>query len=110
MILQNLGQRVDSTTAKIVQSYGGFFPFQGKYLLAFRAFLLANTERLRGEWERFHTSGDVHKLIDFVIDLARGNLPVPWYLAPFAGAFLEALRVWLHANSNVFRDGIGATN
>lgn len=107
MILRDLEKRIDTALTKVIQDYAGWFPFQGKYLQAFRSFALANTERIRAEWERFHESGDVHRLIDFVIDLARGNLAVPWYLAPFAGPFLETLRSWLHANADAIREPVG---
>ena len=109
MFLQNLEARIDAAFVRVIQSNNVRFPFASRYLPAVRTFAAKNSERLRAEWERFYQSGDAGKLIDFLIDFARGNLSVgfPWSL--LAGPFLEALRKWLHANPNILREPVGST-
>ncbi len=107
MLIQNLEARVRAMLDRIVERHSSRLPFGGTYLKAFRVHVLRTFATVRGQWEAFYESGDVHRLIDFLIDMARGNLPVPFYLAPFAGLFLESLRVWLHNNSDVIRGPVG---
>lgn len=107
MLIADLEQVVDSFAVRVVQNYGGWLPFNGKYLLAFRSFLVANTGRLKTAWEDFHASGDAERLVDFIIDLARGNLAVGFPFSILANVFLEGLRKWLKANQNLVRDSVG---
>lgn len=82
-------------------------PFRGAYLDALTAFLLGNLDMVKRAWEEAHESGNVHKLVDFLIDLARGNLALPIYLRPFSGIFLEVVRQWLHLNADALKDKVG---
>ncbi|HYE77944.1 MAG TPA: hypothetical protein VEI97_08160 [bacterium] len=107
-LITNLEARINSLVDRINSRYGTYLPFKGKYLQALRVFLLANLDTIRYQVESAFERGDVHLLIDYLINFSRGNLPLPFYYKPLAGMFLEGLRIWLHRNTDVFKDQIGA--
>ena len=107
MIAENVEKRIIRIIEKITVSYSGYLPFGGKYLKAFGVVVAENANVLKHNWNEFFATGDASKLIDFLIDFARGNLPVPFYLKPFAGPALEVLRKWLHDHEDLFRDAVG---
>lgn len=106
MLITNFEERLNVAVERVKGRYGAVLPFRGKYLDAFHKFTLSQTKELKLQAERFFKDGDYHGFVDFVIDLARGNLPLPFYLKPFSGLFLEGLRHWLHSNTDLFKDGI----
>jgi hypothetical protein len=106
--IENLKGKVEQLFDRVEARYSSFLPFSGKYLKEFRAVILANLDRLKANWEQFNEDGDARKLIDLLMVFARGNLRLPWWLAPFQGAFLDGLHTWLLRNQDVFRDSIGS--
>jgi hypothetical protein len=108
MLIQHLEKQIDQFIERLKANYASYLPFRGKYLDALRLFLIGQMEHMRVVFDGFASpDGDAHKLIDFVIDHARGNLPIPWYMTPFESMFLEGVRRFLHANVGTVRGGIG---
>jgi hypothetical protein len=102
--IENLRGKVDSLFDRIEANYRPWLLFRGYYLRELRAVIKGSLDQLEVHWEHFHDSGDARKLIDFLIDYARGNLRMP-----FQGFFLSGLHTWLIQNQQIFRDTIGTT-
>lgn len=104
MLIDQLKAKIESLRDRVKVRLPWYLqPFRGAYLDALAAFLLSNLAVVKAGWEAFNA----HQLVDFLIDLARGNLAVPFYLRPFTGVFLEVARQWLHLNADALKDAVG---
>lgn len=107
MLIEQAKQKIERLRLNIRSRYASRLPFNGRYVDAFAAFLQSNLAEVGTRWDKFHADGDARKFVDALIDFARGNLRVPFYLRPFANMALEGIRSFLHANADVVRDAVG---
>jgi hypothetical protein len=115
MLLEQLKNRVQTVLDGLLEKWKTRLPFNGYYLRAFRDALIARIEATKAQWEQFFAKegefSNADKLVDFLIDLIRGNLKLPPLIAlfaiPFEGLILESLRAYLKANLPKVRDQFG---
>lgn len=110
MMLKQLEKKIDFVLGQFVAKNGSRLPFKGYYTNALRTFLVNNLGIVGTQWERFNASGDVDAFIDWMINFAKASsMGLPFPASLMVSPMLEAMRVWLHANKGLFKDGIGAT-
>lgn len=105
--VEMLKGRIDAVFERAKARWSGWLPFRGRYVDALRDFLKANVDRIGEQLQAFLTQGDYHAAVSFLLDYARGNLSLPWYVAPFTGMLFESLRGWLLANPEKWASSIG---
>src|SRR5262245_21757068 len=109
MLIEQARLRVEAMRARLKSRWATWLPFRCKYIDAFASFLLLNLQQVKLALEGAQQSGDLHRFVDFLVTYAAGNVPLPFYVQPFAPLFQQGLRIWLHANIDLWAATIGDT-
>ncbi len=109
MMLNATKNMLDKQLGAILDKYESRLPFRGLYLRRIREALVKRLDSTKAQWDTFFDNGDADKLVDFLMDLIRGNLGLPFFLKPFEKVLLDGVGALLKANLPLMRNLIGAS-